>query len=170
MNVEQAATHYFTTHDKSYVKPEGNNRLLCHDSFHALLNLPETYKNEFIVAIYQAVLMDSAYVGTGKRSTNDLGRDNISLSDIFDSVVPGVEKFLEDVEQKNDIRINRSNGISDVEIALYYSQALQPRVELEKHFGPEFLDFTGSNFFHQDFDILEPIFRLGSLSLELPCL
>lgn len=122
MNVRTLTEEFFETAGSTYVHPNDNERLWFHDSLHALLNLPETYRNEFIVGIYQAVLLDTLYVGPAKTHDSH-SAEQVSVQSIQDILIPRIEAFLEDVEKRYDIQVDRREPFSNDDILKYYTRA-----------------------------------------------
>ena len=151
MDVRTATADFFKIHGNGHVNNEGNDRLQMHDALHTLLDCPETYKNEFIVAVYQSVLMDSPYVGVGKNNLAQLDVENVSFDDIRNIVFPGVEQFLELVEERFCIHVDRSEQLSGEEAAQHYNFALELKDALRDKFGRALRDVPVKEFLSQDY-------------------
>lgn len=159
MNIKSATAEFFKASGRSYVSPAADNtRLWVHDALHTLLDCPETYKNEFIVSIYQAVLMDTPYVGTGFKSVEGIALKEVSFDDIMQSVLPGVEQFLVAIEQKHGLTVNRAERLEPEEVRYFYDDARFVKQAIEARFGKAFRDIPADDFLGQDFADIKALF------------
>ena len=117
-----------------YIEPPEGGRTWAHDAIHALLGLEGTAKTEYIVGIYQAVLMRSTKVSPTHEPLED-GEEEVSWQDIVEKIIPGVQEHNERVARNAGFRIRTKITEDEAREAYEHARAVG-RLIMRKFGGP----------------------------------